>query len=63
LINYATSGSRQLVERLGKTAPGFRFGCDPMLIEWNHQRQSYIGGAQYMRPNGHDVNSRDIVLR
>jgi hypothetical protein len=63
LIGYATSNRPELAERLGKVGPGFRFGCDPMLIEWNHQRQSFIGGAQYIRPNGRDENSRDIVLR
>jgi hypothetical protein len=63
LIKYATHDSPPLVERLGKIAPGFRFGCEPLLIEWNIQRQSFIGGAQFMRPTGRDANSRDIVLR
>jgi len=63
LIQFASSGQPKLAERLGKVGPGFRFGCEPMLIEWNHQRQSFIGGAQYVRPNGHDANSRDVVLR
>jgi hypothetical protein len=63
LIDYATSNRPDLAQRLGKIAPGFRFGCDPMLIEFNHTRQSFIGGAQYMRPTGRDANSRDIVLR
>ena len=63
LVQYATSGRPQLIDRLGKIGPGFRFGCEPMLIEFYHTRQSFIGGAQYIRPNGHDPNSRDIVLR
>jgi hypothetical protein len=63
LVQYATSNRPQLVERLGKIGPGFRFGCEPMLIEFNHQRQSFIGGLQYRRPSGRDENSRDIVLR
>jgi hypothetical protein len=63
LIDYATSNQPKPAERLGKIAPGFRFGCEPMLIEWNHQRQSFIGGSQYIRPTGRDENSRDIVLR
>jgi hypothetical protein len=63
LIKYATSNQPRLVERLGRPESGFRFGCEPMLIEWNHQRQSFVGGAHYMRPTGRDANSRDIVLR
>ena len=63
LVKYATSNQPRLVERLGKIGPGFRFGCEPMLIEFNHTRQSFIGGAHYMRPTGRDSNSRDIVLR
>jgi hypothetical protein len=63
LIEYATSNQPKLAERLGKIGPGFRFGCEPMLIEFNHTRQSFIGGAQYIRPTGRDENSRDIVLR
>jgi hypothetical protein len=63
LIRYATNDRPDLARRLGKIAPGFRFGCEPMLIEFNHTRQSFVGGAQYRRPNGRDANSRDIVLR
>jgi hypothetical protein len=63
LIQHATSNRPQLAQRLGKIVPGFRFGCEPMLIEFNHTRQSFIGGAQYIRPSGRDANSRDIVLR
>ena len=63
LIRCATSGRAQLAQRLGKIAPGFRLGCEPMLIEFNHARQSFIGGAQYIRATGRDANSRDIVLR
>jgi hypothetical protein len=63
LIRYATSNQPRLVERLGKVGPGFRFGCEPMLIEFNHTRQSFIGGAHYRRPSGRDADSRDIVLR
>jgi hypothetical protein len=63
LIRYATNDRAPLAERLGPVAPGFRFDCEPMLIEFNHTRQSFIGGANYLRPNGRDANSRDIVLR
>ena len=63
LIGHATSNRPQLAERLGAIGVGFRFGCEPMLIEFNHTRQSFVGGAQYIRPSGRDANSRDIVLR
>gem|GEM_PF-284226 len=43
--------------------PGFRFGCEPLLVEMNHTRQSHIGGGQYIRPAGTDKNSIDLVLR
>jgi hypothetical protein len=63
LIGFATNNRPDFAERLGGVAPGFRFGCDPMLIEYNHTRQSFIGGAHYAKPTGRDANSRDIVLR
>ena len=63
LVAHATNGRPALADRLGKIAAGFRFGCDPMLVEFNHTRQSFIGGAQYIRPTGRDANSRDVVLR
>jgi hypothetical protein len=63
LIGHATSNRPQLAQRLGAVGAGFRFGCEPMLIEFNHTRQSFVGGAQYIRPSGRDANSRDIVLR
>jgi hypothetical protein len=63
LARYATNERAPLAERLGPIRSGFRFGCEPMLVEFNHTRQSFVGGAQYVRPNGRDANSRDIVLR
>ena len=43
--------------------PGFRFGCEPLLLDDGWQKQAFIGGAQHDRPSGRDANSRDIVLR
>lgn len=42
--------------------PGSTIGCEPMLVEMNHTRQSFIGGSQYQRPTGTDANSVDLVL-
>src|SRR4029079_10088664 len=33
LVDYATSNQSRLAARLGKVGTGFRFGCEPMLIE------------------------------
>jgi hypothetical protein len=63
LRRFSTDDRPNLLERLGPIAAGFRLGCEPLLVEFNHTRQSFIGGAQYVRPNGHDANSRDIILR
>ena len=41
---------------------GFRFGCEPLLVDDDWRKQAYIGGAQHQRPTGRDANSRDIVL-
>lgn len=43
-------------------APATTIGCEPLLIEKNHTRQSFLGGAQYRKPNGADPNSIDLVL-
>lgn len=42
--------------------PGTTIGAEPLLIELNHTRQSFIGGSQYQRPTGMDANSLDLVL-
>ena len=63
LLRHATNDRPELAQRLGGIGPGFRFGCEPMLIEFDHTRQSFIGGAHYIKPSGRDVNSRDVVLR
>jgi hypothetical protein len=63
VLKFASNDRPELARRLGTIAPGFRFGCEPMLIEFNHTRQSFIGGAQYAKPIGRDANSRDIILR
>lgn len=63
MINYATNERAELAQRLGEIGPGFRFGCEPLLAEFSHTRQSFIGGAQYEKPTGRDANSRDVVLR
>jgi hypothetical protein len=48
---------------LGSIRAGFIFGGEPMLIENDYNKQSFIGGSQYTVPTGIDANSRDIVLR
>jgi len=63
LIEHAFNGRQNLVPRFGPIRDGLRFGCEPMLMEYNHTGQSFIGGAQYTRPKGFDTNSRDIVLQ
>jgi hypothetical protein len=63
LIQHAFNGSEALAKRFGAIQPGLRFGCEPLLMEYNHTGQSFIGGAQYTRPKGFDANSRDIVLQ
>ena len=62
LIEHAFNGRQDLSARFGPIRDGLRFGCEPMLMEYNHTGQSFIGGAQYTRPKGFDANSRDIVL-
>jgi hypothetical protein len=42
---------------------GMAIGTEPMLVELNHTRQSFIGGSQYQRPTGTDANSVDLVLQ
>jgi hypothetical protein len=63
IVEHASNNRPDVARRFGPIGPGFRFGCEPMLIEFNHKRQSYLGGAQYRKPTGRDANSRDIVLR
>ncbi|MCX7919544.1 MAG: hypothetical protein N3A72_08050, partial [bacterium] len=41
---------------------GFKFGCEPLLIDDNYTKQTFIGGSQYTPPTGADMNSRDIQL-
>ena len=63
ITHFASNGRDDFARRLGPIRAGYRFGCDPMLIENTHKSQSYIGGAQYQKPTGRDANSRDVVLR
>jgi hypothetical protein len=63
LIELTFGGNEKLAAQLGKIGPGLRFGADPLLVEMNHTRQSYVGGAQYIKPSGTDNNSIDVVLR
>ncbi len=63
LIGYAFNGNKDLNAKFGQIKPGLRFGCEPMIAEYNHTGQSYIGGGQYKKPTGFDVNSRDILLQ
>ena len=63
LIGFAFNGNEQLNAKFGEIKPGLRFGCEPMLAEYNHTGQSYIGGGHYKKPTGFDANSRDIVLQ
>ena len=63
MIDYASNGRAEFARRFGPIAGGFRFGCDPMLVEFDHTSQSYVGGEQYRKPTGRDANSRDVVLR
>jgi hypothetical protein len=63
LIGFAFNGKEQLTAQFGDIKPGLRFGCEPMLAEYNHTGQSYIGGGHYKKPTGFDANSRDIVLQ
>lgn len=63
IAHFASNGREEFARKLAPVGPGFRFGCEPMLVEFNHTSQSYIGGAQYRQPTGRDENSRDVVLR
>jgi hypothetical protein len=58
----AFNGINDLMQQVGRPAVGMRVGLEPMLVEYNHTRQSFVGGAQYRRPSGRDANSRDLVL-
>ncbi len=74
----ATSGDRRIEARVAwkgiaaaafgqgspyRAEPGLTIGCEPMLAEMNHTRQSFLGGSQYQRPTGIDANSIDLVLQ
>jgi hypothetical protein len=63
VLKFASNDRLELAQRLGTIAPGFRFGCEPLLVEFSHTRQSFVGGAQYAKPTGRDANSIDIILR
>ena len=63
LTELTFGGNEKLAAQIGKIGPGLRFGADPLLVEMNHTRQSYVGGAQYIKPSGTDSNSIDVVLR
>ena len=57
---YDLDGGGNLIDA---ARPGFRFGCEPLLLDDGWQKQSFIGGAQHRRPSGSDANSRDIILQ
>lgn len=40
--------------------PGYRFGCEPLLLDDGWQAQSFIGGS--LMPGGRDEHSIDLVL-
>ena len=42
--------------------PGFRFGCEPLLISVDYNAQAFIGPNQWAPGNGVDANSCDIQL-
>jgi hypothetical protein len=63
IVQFAGNDRPELAHKLGPIGSGFRFGCDPMLIEFNHKHQSFIGGEHYRKPTGRDANSRDVVLQ
>jgi len=63
LIGFAFNNNQSLAKQFGEIKPGLRFGCEPMLAEYNHKGQSYIGGGHYKKPTGFDDNSRDILLQ
>jgi hypothetical protein len=48
---------------LTAVAAGYRFGCEPCLVDDIYDRQSFIGGSQYTIPSGVDANSRDLILQ
>lgn len=62
LRDYAFNRRDDLISRFGPIRAGLRVGCEPNLVEFSHKSQSFIGGAQYSKPTGFDVNSRDILL-
>ncbi len=57
---YSLPGGESLPRAV---CPGFRFGCEPLLLDDGWKKQAFIGGAQHQRPSGRDVHSRDIVLK
>lgn len=63
LLEHAFNGRTELIDRFGKIGPGLRFGCEPVILEFNHTGQSFYGGAQYHKPTGFDANSWDVVLQ
>jgi hypothetical protein len=63
MIHFASNAREDFARKLGPVRAGYRFGCEPALVEFNHKSQSYIGGQQYIKPTGRDANSRDVVLR
>jgi hypothetical protein len=62
LLDQATAGSRTIRTRLGRPGPGYRIGCQPLLVDGGWQRQSFLGGDQLACPSGRDANSRCILL-
>lgn len=42
--------------------PGYRFGCEPLLLDGAAKTQAFVGGAVSPAPSGFDENSLDIIL-
>ena len=63
LIQATFHGRKKLMQKFPSIAAGFRFGCEPKLIEFDHTRMSFLNGLPHRMPTGEDEHSRDIVLR
>lgn len=63
LALVVNSGRQPGSNLVAAIADGFKFGCEPLLVDDNYNKQSFLGGAQYTAPTGLDANSRNIVLR
>lgn len=62
-LAFAVDASRQPGGNLSSAiAAGYKFGCQPLLIDNDWSGQAFIGGAQNTIPSGTDVNSRTVQL-